>query len=99
VYYNRGDRFITDPVRFTVPSWVLSEQDKSNLARRTDGNLPVGVFGQVPLVGDVETATGLGDHFSGGSAINPVGANVEHNGGGKRAFYVYGRREFTAGGI
>jgi RHS repeat-associated protein len=77
VYYNRGDQFTEAPVEFSVPDWNISLEEKALFTSTADGNLMLGVFEGLPLVGESVESWGLSDKFQDSWVINPLGPKIE----------------------
>ena len=47
-----GDRF-GSPQVFSAPGWNISNIEENKFKTTSDGNLLVGVFGDVPIIGNI----------------------------------------------
>ncbi|MCL2880347.1 MAG: hypothetical protein FWF29_08895, partial [Treponema sp.] len=77
IRYNMGECFQENACVFNMPGWSLDTSDKFQFSTTTDGNLLLGMFENVPLIGRL-TDTGLGNMIAGqGIAIYPFGGKMD----------------------
>jgi RHS repeat-associated protein len=77
VRYNRGDRFTDAPVKFNVPDWNINDREKFLFTFTADGNLMLGVFEGLPLIGSFVDEVGLTDNLQDSWLINPIGPKIK----------------------